>query len=308
MLKTIIPLYDAEKINMKLDGETAILIESWNDQIEKMDFHGPVDEPDCVAIIDGTLSGDEAITLLRTNGINILPLIFEKVYYYNMVADENSIFQWFSTTYSVPRKGNSWIRANVLDEFLEKAVKAYKGHDLRFALDLHYEIDFRTSATEVQFVLLMLLLEHLSEKFVDASMDSPIPDEAKEKMLEIARKSMVSSGYMKDTDKPESYSKYNKLKGNLTSGLSTKSNKEMIFELLKDKCHLNVEKRFIGNIVDLRGDIVHGRKYSEDDLFKWFSKVEYMVRITLIVILTDFDPDFRKFIKVHGFPGFNILD
>jgi hypothetical protein len=311
MPKTIIPIYDAEKVALQFNVDPTIRIEPWNRQIKNLRMWDDEAEniPDCVAVIEeAEWVSDTPLAHLFRSGFYVLPLIFDRTYFIYQLGDEDSIRARFSTTFSVPHNGREWIRRDRLAEFLSRAVAGYQRHKLGLALGLHYEIEFRTSAADVKILLHFLLLELLSGRFVEPKIKSPLSEEAISSMLDTARQDLIANAYMDPSQPSERCDKFNKVKENLLRGLGEKSSRKMIVELLNEKCRLYVDESFVDELADLRADIGHARGgYGNDQTIEVLRRVRYLNRIVLIEMLLDFDPDFQKFLVPHTFPRFELL-
>jgi len=312
MAKFIVPLYLAEKISCHLSHDPIVRIEPWNRQIKDLRMFPDQQEdvPECVAIIEGEEISGNVLDILYKSGLEILPLIFERPFHIYQIGDEESIKTIMSAPYIVDKKGYAWIKYEKLDEFLDLAVKSIFENNLYFALNLHYEIDFRTSAANVQFILHSLLLEHLTKLFINQKMKNPLSEDAFNKILSIVEQDLSKNRNINSFDSSTIRSKYLKIKQNLKMGLSEKSNKQMIMEFLGPKCNLDVSEDFISKIINLRGKMLHDPvstfKQDSDD-FRTLRDLEYLNRIVLIKILGNFKPDYQKFIRRHTLPGFEIL-
>jgi len=309
MSPTLIPIYNSERLCCTLGRNRDIRIEPWNRQIKEVKMLGDAveDVPDSVAIIEKDhCTIDEAFSILHESGFQILPLIFEKAYFIYQIADTNSVTARASVSYSIFGRGNDWIKQSRLDDFLRLAVECYEKHRMGFALDLHYEIDFRSSSAEVKFLLHALLLEHLSRKFVDKEMELHLSADVEQRIMSLAEADFIQQG-LSSSSEPPLKEKLNKLKENIKQGLTEKSTRQAITELLNTKIGLNVDPKIVSDITRLRGTILHSQKYSFEDLSELLRKASYINRIALISILTDFDPNFQRYIKHHTFPGFDLL-
>lgn len=258
--------------------------------------------PDAVAIFEEQIDANQSIETLQKLGLNILPLIFEKTYFAYQVANEKEVFQRWSTAISVYKKGNIWIDKKHLQSFLDIATGSLVKYDLHLALNLLYESEFRASAVEVKFFLLSIILETLSNKFINFKKDSMISRETINQMLGLAKTALDNDARLNDAER----SRWNDLiKGNLQEKLTIKSNREMIFEFLTDKCKLNVEEQTVKDIVRLRGKFVHSGMFdygNKEDL-QTYKNLDYLARICIIVCLTDFNSNFSNFLIPHEFLG-----
>jgi len=304
MTQIIVPLYNAEQIDFRFNTKPAIRFEKWNRQIERvaMKTGEQEDIPDAVAIFEEQIDENQSIDSLQKLGLSILPLIFEKAYFVYQVANEKEVFQRWSTPFSVYKKGHIWIDKKHLQSFLDISTCSLAKYDLHLALNLLYESEFRASAVEVKFFLLSIILETLSNKFINPKRDSMISQETINLMLDLARKALDINARLKDTERSRWY---DLIKGNLQEKLTIKSNRDMIFEFLIDKCKLNVEEQTVKDIVRLRGKFVHSGMFdygNKEDL-QTYKNLDYLARICIIVCLTDFNPNFSYFLTPHEFLG-----
>jgi hypothetical protein len=304
MNQIIVPLYNAEQIDFRFNTKPAVRFEKWNRQIERvaMKKGEPEDIPDAVAIFEEQIDPNQSIDTLLKLGLNILPLIFEKTYFVYQVANEKEVFQRCSTSFSIYKKGRTWIDKEHLQSFLDIATCSLAKYDLHLSLNLMYESEFRASAVEVKFFLLSIILETLSNKFINPKRDSKISQETINQMLGVAKAAMDTDAKLKDTERSRWY---DLIKGNLQDKLTIKSNREMIFEFLTDKCRLNVEEQTVKDIVRLRGKFVHSGMFdygNKEDL-QTYKNLDYLARICIIVCLTDFNTNFSNYLTPHEFLG-----
>jgi hypothetical protein len=304
MPKFIVPLYGAEKISCHLCRDPVVRIEPWNRQIKDLRMFPDQEEdiPDCVAIVEGEGITGDPLDILYRYGLLVLPLIFERPFHIYQMGDEESIKTVMSAPYIVDKKGYAWIRPGKLNEFLETAVRSLNKYGLHFALSFHQEIAFRTSAANVQFIMEALLLEHLSNVFISRDIESPLSTDTITEILGVVKRDLTRNGHLTPSDSPKRFSKYNKIKSNLNAGLNEKSFRQMAFEFLHDKCGFDINENYVARVVELRGKMVHDpancfKEGSED--FTMISDLEYINRVALIKVLSDFNPGFQKFIRPH---------
>jgi len=300
----IIPIYNAEKFEFMFNTVPAVRFELWNKQIEKISMFSDEQEtiPDAIAVFEGEVDQNRALEILEELGLNILPLIFEKAYYIYQVADEKHVFMKSSTSFSIFRnKGFSWIWPKQLQNFLDSATTNKKKYDLQLILGTRYEADFRANSVQVKCFLYSLILEMLTEKFIDKIKQSPLSEETLTEMLMLARNELVKKGKM---DENLECSEYNLIKQNLMHRLNEKSNKEKIYEFLNSKCHLKVNQKEVGEMISLRGKIVHSGSFNfnKKDL-QTYKNLDYVCRIALIISLLDFDENFLRYLTPHKFLG-----
>ncbi len=304
VMKIIVPLYNAEQKNFRFNTNPAVRFEKWNRQIERVAMEKGESEhiPDAVALFEEAINPNQSIEILQKIGLNILPLIFEKAYFIYQIANEKEVFQRWSTTFSVYKKGWHWIDENHLQPFLDIATCSLAKYDLHLALNLMYESEFRASAVEVKYFLLSIILETLSNKFINPKRDSMISQETIDHMLGIAKAALDINARLEDAERSRWC---DLIKGNLQDKLTIKSNREMIFEFLTDKCKLNVEEKIVRDIVRLRGKFVHSGKfdYNNQEDLQIYKNLSYLARICIIVCLTDFNPNFSKYLMPHEFRG-----
>ena len=300
----IIPLYNAEEIDFRFNTKPAVRFEKWNRQIERvvMIEGEPEEIPEAVAIFEDEIDINHSLNTLEKLGLNILPLIFEKAYFVYQVANEKGVIQRLATDFSRYKNGSTWINKKYLQDFLDIATTSLTKYDLHIALSLRYESEFRASSMEVQFFLNSLILETLSKKFINSRRDSMISKETIDQMLVIAKRALDNDERLDDTKKSRWY---NLINGNLHNKLAMKSNSDMIYEFLNDKCKFIVEETIVKEIVGLRGKIVHNGMLNIDNQvnIQIYRNLDYLAQICIIACLTDFDQNFSNYLKPHHFRG-----
>ncbi len=300
----IIPLYNAEKIDFRFNTKPAVRFEKWNRQIERVAMveGEPEDIPDAVAIFEEQIDINHSLNILEKLGLNILPLIFEKAYFVYLVANEKGVIQRSATSYSITKKGNTWINQKYLQDFLDIATNSLTKYDLHIALSLMYESEFRANSMEVKYFLNSLILETLSKKFINSHRDSMISKETIDQMMVIAKTALDNDERLIETER--SYW-YDLMKGNLQNRLKNKSNRDMIHELLSNKCKFIVDEKIVKDIVGLRGKIVHKGVFNINNQvdIQIYKNLDYLAKICILACLTDFDQNFSKYLKLHHFRG-----
>jgi len=302
MAHLFIPLYNAEKLNFSFNTNPKVNFEAWNRQIKQIQMFPEEKEviPDAIAIFEGDINAGNALEELDRLGLDILPLIFEKAYYADSVANCDSIIHRQRTTFAIPHEGQKWIKDEKLQSFLDIATNSIvKDNDLNILLKIRYEADFCASSMEVKYFLYWYIIHKMAKRFCNGIENSPISSATLKNMLRLAEKDIKNNSMIPDDKKIE---KINLVKSNLKYRLNEKSHREIITEFLSNGCHLKIENLDIKKMVTIHGVLSKDIKPEYDkDYHLIFSHVEYVSRLVLIIALLGFEPGFSKYLPIRNY-------
>jgi len=273
-----------------------VIIEKWNGQC-KFDFtrfHMP--EPDLVAIVPDEI--DKPLDYIDKAGLRILPLIYSRPFFTNMIIKEDGGYSWHSSfPVKFPDDSNydpGMIHDVLLQDYLNIAVSFYHNNPLfETILGLWDYVKHRSYANDASLIILMTVIEVVCNNFCDKNHYNT--SELAEDIEKLSEKTYD----LFKKQAPEFASDKRQRVKLLENDLKGRSFKDLSNELAR-KSGLN-PCNVLSRAFKVRSGFVHNGKIDLDELPFLYPDVELATQIILLSSLVNFDKDFVGYLSPFSY-------